>query len=151
MNTGYQNPDSPPPPSPFGQPPAGPLADFEWMPPLPRPKFQHNYARHIVFFLLTFFTTSMTPLWLALFAGLNPWPLVTWRVFLDGLWYSVPVLTILSAHEFGHYFACRVHNVDATLPYFIPAPLPLTGTLGAVIRIREPFPCETAPVLFCEF
>ena len=39
---------------------------------------------------------------------------------------------------------CRSYNVDATLPYFLPAPLPLTGTLGAVIRIREPFPSKRA-------
>jgi membrane-associated protease RseP (regulator of RpoE activity) len=38
---------------------------------------------------------------------------------------------------------CRKYNVDATLPYFLPAPL-LTGTLGAVIRIREPFPTRAA-------
>ena len=60
------------------------------------------------------------------------------------MWYSVPLLAILTAHEFGHYFACRYYNVDATLPYFIPAPLPLTGTLGAVIRIREAFPSKRA-------
>jgi membrane-associated protease RseP (regulator of RpoE activity) len=39
---------------------------------------------------------------------------------------------------------CRVHNVDATLPYFLPLPLPPTGTLGAVIRIREAFPSKQA-------
>ena len=48
----------------------------------------------------------------------------------------------------GHYLLCRRYNVDATLPYFIPMPplLFLTGTLGAVIRIREAFP--TRKVLF---
>ena len=57
----------------------------------------------------------------------------------------MPVLLILGAHEFGHYSLCRVHDVDATLPFFIPAPPPLmTGTLGAVIRIREPFPSKRA-------
>ncbi len=40
-----------------------------------------------------------------------------------GLWYSVPLLMILGAHEFGHYWYCRNHNVDATLPYFLPAPM----------------------------
>jgi membrane-associated protease RseP (regulator of RpoE activity) len=58
----------------------------------------------------------------------------------------VTLLGILGAHEFGHYYYCRRYNVDATLPYFIPAPVLLTGTLGAVIRIREPFPTRT--VLF---
>ena len=71
--------------------------------------------------------------------GVDP-AAVHWPVIQAGLWYSIPVLTILSAHEFGHYFACRYYNVDATLPYFLPAPLPLTGTLGAVIRIHEAFP-----------
>ncbi|MEO6222184.1 MAG: site-2 protease family protein, partial [Vicinamibacterales bacterium] len=64
--------------------------------------------------------------------------------FAMGPWYSVAILTILGAHEFGHYFACRWHNVDCTLPHFLPAPLPLTGTLGAVIKIREPFPSRAA-------
>jgi membrane-associated protease RseP (regulator of RpoE activity) len=64
-------------------------------------------------------------------------------VFLAGLWYSIPVLTILGAHEFGHYYYCRVYNVDATLPFFLPAPIQ-SGTLGAVIRIREPFPSRRA-------
>jgi membrane-associated protease RseP (regulator of RpoE activity) len=48
---------------------------------------------------------------------------------------------ILGAHEFGHYFACRYYGVNASLPYFIPFWFPgigLTGTLGAVIRIRQP-------------
>jgi membrane-associated protease RseP (regulator of RpoE activity) len=57
---------------------------------------------------------------------------------LNGLWYSGSILAILGAHEFGHYFACRIYGVNASLPYFLPAPLPLTGTLGAFIRIRQP-------------
>ncbi|HEY5619682.1 MAG TPA: site-2 protease family protein [Vicinamibacterales bacterium] len=59
---------------------------------------------------------------------------------LSGLWYSASILAILGAHEFGHYYACKYYGVDASLPYFLPAPLPLTGTLGAFIRIRQPIP-----------
>jgi len=62
---------------------------------------------------------------------------------IRGLWYSVSILSILGAHEFGHYFACRYYGVNASLPYFVPAPL-LSGTLGAVIRIRQPFPHKRA-------
>ena len=47
---------------------------------------------------------------------------------------------ILGAHEMGHYFACRRYDVDATLPYFLPVPFRSSGTLGAVIKIREAFP-----------
>jgi membrane-associated protease RseP (regulator of RpoE activity) len=110
-----------------------------------RPKFQHKYSTHIVLFLLTLFTTTFTTAWLALLSGLNPLPLFfMWPVILHGLSYSIPLLIILSAHEFGHYFACRYYNLDATLPYYLPAPLPLSGTLGAVIRIREAFPSKRA-------
>jgi membrane-associated protease RseP (regulator of RpoE activity) len=73
---------------------------------------------------------------------------VYWGLLLQGFWYSGTLLGILGAHEMGHYLFCRRYNVDATLPYFIPMPplLFLTGTLGAVIKIREPFPNRT--VLF---
>ena len=56
---------------------------------------------------------------------------------LRGLPFSLTLLTILLAHEFGHYFACLYYRVDASLPYFLPAPT-FTGTLGAFIRIRAP-------------
>jgi membrane-associated protease RseP (regulator of RpoE activity) len=51
-----------------------------------------------------------------------------------------PLVQPVDPHEFGHYFACRYYRVDASLPYFLPAPLPLTGTLGAFIRIRQQIP-----------
>lgn len=121
-----------------------------WPPPFRpvRRRFQHRWSTHIVLFALTFFTTSFAQafivFWGALGTDISPLLGFTREVFLNGLWYSLPLLAILSAHEFGHYFACRIHGVDATLPYFIPAPLPLTGTLGAVIRIREAFPSKRA-------
>jgi len=43
----------------------------------------------------------------------------------------------------GHYLACRMYDVDATLPYFLPF-ISLSGTLGAVIKIREAFPSRRA-------
>ena len=64
--------------------------------------------------------------------------------YLRGLWYSATILTILGCHEMGHYLACRYYRVDASLPFFLPAPLPLTGTLGAFIRIRERMPSKIA-------
>ena len=56
---------------------------------------------------------------------------------LAGLPFSLTLLTILLAHEFGHFLTARYYLVDATLPFFIPAPT-LIGTLGAFIRIRSP-------------
>ncbi len=58
-----------------------------------------------------------------------------------GLPMMLAMMSILLAHEFGHYFAARYHNVAVTLPYFLPLPPPLSpiGTLGAFIQLRSPF------------
>jgi membrane-associated protease RseP (regulator of RpoE activity) len=59
--------------------------------------------------------------------------------------FSASLLSILFSHEMGHYLACRHYRVDATLPYFIPAPpLFLAGTFGAFIKIRSPIPTRRA-------
>ncbi|MDZ7637612.1 MAG: site-2 protease family protein [Bryobacterales bacterium] len=63
-----------------------------------------------------------------------------WRqpsLLWNGLTYSLTLLTILLAHEFGHYFACVYYRINASLPFFLPAPT-FIGTLGAFIRIRQP-------------
>jgi membrane-associated protease RseP (regulator of RpoE activity) len=72
---------------------------------------------------------------------LNSFPMYAdaWRhplLLLQGLPFSLTLLSILLAHEFGHYFAALYHRVDASLPYFLPSPF--LGTFGAFIRIRRP-------------
>jgi membrane-associated protease RseP (regulator of RpoE activity) len=74
-------------------------------------------------------------------------------LFLDpsllgiGLRFSLSLLFILFCHEMGHYVACRIYGVKATLPYFIPTPpMVAAGTFGAVIRIRSPM--KTRKVIF---
>lgn len=65
--------------------------------------------------------------------------LAVWRdpgLLLEGLPYSLTLLAILLAHEFGHYFACKFHRISASLPYFLPVPLGF-GTFGAFIRLRS--------------
>jgi len=72
--------------------------------------------------------------------------LTDFRTFQYGVSFSVSLLAILTAHEAGHYIACRLYGVDATLPYFIPLP-PLigpAGTLGAFIKIVSPMPSRRA-------
>ena len=59
-----------------------------------------------------------------------------------GLPYSLTLLLILLAHEFGHYVASVFHRVDSSLPYFLPSPV--LGTFGAFIRIRSPIYSQRA-------
>jgi hypothetical protein len=111
----------------------------------PRPKFQDRVWRHVALFVLTVASTTLIGVNHYLGYQSDYLPLRTpdfsLGLLATGLWYSVPILTILGCHELGHYFACRYYDVDASLPFFIPFPfLSITGTLGAVIRIREPIP-----------
>ena len=57
--------------------------------------------------------------------------------------FSVALLGILLAHEAGHFFFCRRHGIRSSLPYVLPAPT-LSGTAGAVIRIRSRIPTRRA-------
>ncbi len=65
------------------------------------------------------------------------------EALINGLPYSLTLMTILSIHEFGHYFAALKSGVSATLPYFIPFPS-LIGTMGAVIKTKSPIPHRRA-------
>jgi membrane-associated protease RseP (regulator of RpoE activity) len=62
-----------------------------------------------------------------------------------GLPFALTLLTILLAHELGHFFACRHHHIHSSYPFFIPFPT-LIGTLGAFILIRSPI--RTTRALF---
>ena len=67
-------------------------------------------------------------------------------VFKYGISFSLSLIFILISHEMGHYIACRIYRVDATLPYFLPTP-PLigpAGTFGAFIKIVSPMPSRKA-------
>jgi membrane-associated protease RseP (regulator of RpoE activity) len=132
---------------------AFPLEPFDasFAPP-PRPrKFQSRLWLHALLLLLTIGTTTTAGAlhYASFISEFETRPIAWhWGLLLQGFWYSGTLIGILGAHEMGHYLLCRRYNVDATLPYFIPLPpvIFLTGTLGAVIRIREAFP--TRKVLF---
>jgi membrane-associated protease RseP (regulator of RpoE activity) len=86
---------------------------------------------HGLLFFLTFLTTTWAG---ALQQGVNLWR--TPDRFAAGLPYSIGLLLILGAHEFGHYIAARYHDVDVTPPYFVPVPFGL-GTFGAFIAMKS--------------
>ncbi|HUP41279.1 MAG TPA: site-2 protease family protein [Vicinamibacterales bacterium] len=108
-------------------------------------KFQDRRWLHLTLFVLTLASTTLmgTEHFLAFASNFGRNRVVfTIADIAQGLWYSATVLIILGAHELGHYLACRYYQVDASLPFFIPMPGVLTGTLGAFIRIREPIPTK---------
>jgi len=120
----------------------------------PPAKFQSRKAVHLILFLVTLYTTTNAGLlhYLVFISdfGRAQLPPMDAALLVHGLWYSLSIVGILGAHEMGHYLACRRYNVYSSLPYFLPLYLPgvplQTGTLGAVIKIREAFP--TRRVLF---
>ena len=59
-------------------------------------------------------------------------------LIIKGASFAVPLILMLSFHEFGHYFVSRRRKIDVSLPYFIPGPT-IFGTFGAVIRSKSPF------------
>ncbi len=102
-----------------------------------------KYGLNLLLFVLTaisvFWTGAALMPGSTLAESLDPRRLLEiWR----GWPFAVPLLSILIAHESGHYIAARLHGVPASLPYFIPLPkLSPFGTMGAVIgmsgRIRS--------------
>ncbi len=60
---------------------------------------------------------------------------IDWKA---GISYAAPLMTILLAHELGHFFVARRNAMSVSPPYFIPLPIISLGTLGAVIVMRAP-------------
>lgn len=64
-----------------------------------------------------------------------------------GVWYGTSIISMLLAHEMGHYLMCRKYGIRATLPFFLPFPVPYLnpfGTFGAVIRMESRIPSRKA-------
>jgi membrane-associated protease RseP (regulator of RpoE activity) len=131
-----------------------------------------EWVKHLSLFLLTFITTTFAGTVIAappvdvpepalsgvlghvlyvpefyrrIVAGYFSLAIADPNLLKSGLTFSAALLTILTAHEMGHYLACRYYGVRATLPFFIPAPpLFLAGTFGAFIKMKSPIPSRRA-------
>lgn len=108
--------------------------------PIPKPTHRGIWL-NILLFVATVFTT--------LFVGSfqnNGNPFVNPLDLIKGIPFSFSILLILGSHELGHYFTGKASGIDATLPYFLPVPHPLIGTMGAFIRIKSIIPSRNALV-----
>ena len=112
------------------------------------PRTESNPWINLALFVVTVLSTLFVGVLYGVDVGLDPnagflelmWQVLTTpNLLVTGLPFAATLLGILTAHEFGHYFAARYHNVAVTLPYFLPMPLGF-GTLGAFIRLKEPVP-----------
>lgn len=115
---------------------------------LPADRSRERYWLYGLLFALTVFTTTVVGAGMqADFARNLPFDIERsysqYPMFLEhpslllsGLPFSFTLLTILMAHEMGHFLAAMYHRVDASLPYFMPSPF--LGTFGAFIRVRSP-------------
>lgn len=112
--------------------------------------YAQRYALNVLLFLLTVFTTlfwgaySMT-LHEATATAVAPMEfarnvLAHPALLYKGISYAATIMLVLLSHEMGHYLACCYYGINATLPFFLPAPIVMTGTFGAFIRIRSAFP-----------
>jgi membrane-associated protease RseP (regulator of RpoE activity) len=139
--------------------------------PVARPTAR-EWLKHSALFLLTFLTTAFAGIVIAspelgvaepatkgiigyvlyvpeyyfrIVGALVSYAIANPPVLVAGLTFSMALLAILTAHEMGHYVACRRYGVEATLPFFIPAPpLFLAGTFGAFIKMKSPIPSRRA-------
>ena len=101
-----------------------------------------EFLVHSILFILTFISVSIVStllvgkgLQIKIVAGIS-FPFPTSEDLKAGVLFATLLLTFLTVHEFGHYFAALYHRVLVSLPYYIPLPIGI-GTLGAVIKIRQ--------------
>ena len=108
-----------------------PIFSWEKRPPVFGPR-KPKVLINIILFFVTILTTIMAG---AMLQGVNP--VTDPGQVTKGFSFSFALIFILLSHELGHFIASRVHKIDATLPYFIPAPT-FIGTFGAFIKMRSP-------------
>ena len=109
-----------------------------YLTPKPLEPKKDNISTNIILFVLTVFCVML--------AGAQPegpmpndiagQMLTLGRSIFTGWPFALSLMGILVTHELGHYFMSRHHKTRATLPYFIPLPFSLLGTMGAAIIMR---------------
>ncbi|KPL79072.1 hypothetical protein ADN00_04130 [Ornatilinea apprima] len=93
---------------------------------------------NLVLFIFTLLSVLLTGGMYGFEGDLPANPLeVVWLFLRSGWPFAVSMLAILAAHEFGHYLVGRWHGVNVSLPFFIPMPFSLFGTMGAFINMKS--------------
>lgn len=107
------------------------------IPGIPNPNPSKIWVNILLLFL-TFFSVLFTGALFSYQGQLPTTPIEILKFIVSGLPFTLSLLAILLAHEFGHYLAGRYHKANVTLPYFIPFPFSYFGTMGAFIQMKAP-------------
>ena len=116
------------------------------------PPQRERWWLHVLLFLGTFLTVQLggfvllggTTHTLPSLSGGYPEvsaSLLSWlRDGAAGMPFAMALMGILLAHEMGHYLTAKRYGINASPPYFLPAPIEFNfiGTFGAFIRLRSP-------------
>ncbi len=106
--------------------------------PLPSRRSKMKPSVNLVLFLITLISVLFTGGVMSIEQELPSDLFSAIREIVANGWpFALSLLAILGAHEFGHYFIGRARGIDVTLPFFIPMPLSMLGTMGAFINIRS--------------
>lgn len=103
-------------------------------PPVGKPRVQINFV---------LFLTTLVTIFIAGYTLVSNIPILRdvlmkeTNLFLQAALFAGSLIAIIGLHELGHKAACRIHGLEATLPYFIPGPPPF-GTFGALISLKSP-------------
>ena len=124
---------------------------------LPQPSSEYTQGRTNLYLLIaTILTTTWAgAMWWASYVDSTVLDMSWWWLrilitpdifFMGFLTFSLPLMAILGSHEMGHYYYAKKHNLDVSLPFFLPMPPMIFpfGTMGAFISIREPIPNRKA-------
>ncbi len=103
-----------------------------------KPKGEENYLRNKLLFAATVLTVMLDGHLRSNNPILTNELMPNTPVIVNVLIFTFAIIIIFAVHEYGHRYISVKRGIDASQPYFIPAPPGMGGTLGAVISQREP-------------
>ncbi|MFP3951719.1 MAG: site-2 protease family protein [Candidatus Bathyarchaeia archaeon] len=104
-------------------------------------KRQHgtpSYKKNIILFMATLGTVFLDGYLRSNNPILTQVLMIDTPVWGNAIIFALGIITIFGLHELGHKAFSMLRGIEASMPYFIPAPPGMGGTFGAVITQKEP-------------
>ena len=97
-----------------------------------------SYTRNKILFVATVFTVMLDGYLRSNNPIIRKELMPNTPIIVNVLIFTFAIILIFAVHEYGHRYISIKRGIDASQPYFIPAPPGMGGTLGAIISQREP-------------